>query len=88
MEELVLGQSEAAFKVAFHKHWLGKIKNSLLGISYVSHVRRPSQNYFGIKIILDGNALEFPLSGNPNEMIDENYKDFIMELQNVYGGKG
>lgn len=69
-----------AQKIAYHKHWLRVIRSSVKGLSYVSHTRQPSTGTYGIKVIRNGEETTYPIEGHPDGMIDENYRDFLREL--------
>jgi len=79
IQELRLGNPY--LQIAFHRDWLNRIKQSVEGISYISHVKYPSRNHFAVKVIMNGTNLEFPLEGDPKFMLDENYQDFMAELK-------
>lgn len=67
-------------EIAFHKHWLDKIKRSVKGLTYISHVQRPSAGTYHMKVIRNGVEDLYPLEGHPSKMVSENYEDFLREL--------
>lgn len=79
IQELRLGNPY--LQMAFHRDWLNRIKRSVEGISYISHVKYPSKGEFTMKVVMSGDELEFPLEGDPKFMLDENYQDFLAELK-------
>lgn len=80
MEEelnIVTPDQRIAIEIAFHKHWLGKIKRTVKGVTYISHVHRPSAGTYHVKVIRDGVETLYPLEGTPSKM---DYEDFLREL--------
>lgn len=67
-------------EIYFHKHWLDRIKRSVKGVTYISHVHRPSAGTYHMKVIRDGVETLYPLEGHPSKMVSENYEDFLKEL--------
>lgn len=81
-EELNVMTSEQRFmmvsqEIAFHKHWLDRIKRTVKGVTYISHVHRPSAGTYHVKVIRDGVETMYPIDGVPSGM---DYEDFLREL--------